>query len=73
VTNLPISDAELARVIGPPVHHCPSCGQSLSDARGFVQEYWTGPDRNFLCWCPECLFLCTVVVTPRITSHEPEH
>lgn len=68
-----ISDEQLAQVIGSPVRHCPSCGHALDDDRGFVQEYWVSDDRNFLCWCPECLFLGTVVLSKQIVSHEAEH
>lgn len=69
----PVSGAEPAAIPGPPVRHCASCGHPLADSRSFVQEYWVGPDRHFLCWCPECRFLCTVAVSEHITSHEPEH
>lgn len=51
--------------------HCPGCGDSLGP--GFVQEFWTGADRNFLCWCPGCGLMCTVVIGTRLVSSEPEH
>jgi hypothetical protein len=57
------------------VTHCPGCGDGLgADAgAGFVQEYWTGADRNFLCWCPGCGLMCTVVIGARLLGSEPEH
>lgn len=55
------------------VRFCPGCGTILDAPQGFVHEYWVAADRNFHCWCPECFLLCTVVVSPSVTSHEPEH
>jgi hypothetical protein len=55
------------------VTYCPGCGASLDDGAAFVQEFWAGDDRNFLCWCAGCGLICTVVISPRVTSHEPEH
>jgi hypothetical protein len=52
---------------------CPLCGAALETPQGFVHEYWVATDRNFHCWCPVCFMVCTVVVSPRVTSHEPEH
>jgi hypothetical protein len=51
------------------MRHCPGCGAEPA----FVQEYWTGGDRNFLCWCPACDLMCTVVVAPHLVATEPEH
>jgi hypothetical protein len=56
---------------GGGVTHCPGCGDNLG--AGFVQEFWTRADRNFLCWCPGCGLMCTVVIGARLVSHEPEH
>jgi hypothetical protein len=55
------------------VTFCPGCGASLDTAASFVQEFWAGSDRHFLCWCAGCELMCTVVVGPRLVSHEPEH
>jgi hypothetical protein len=55
------------------VRFCPGCGTALDAPRGFVHEYWVGTDRNFQCWCPDCLLNCTVMLSLRVTSHEPEH
>jgi hypothetical protein len=55
------------------VTHCPGCGARLDAGAAFVQEFWAGLDRNFLCWCPGCGLLCTVVISARLVSHEPEH
>ena len=63
---------------------CPGCGAGLheglapgGDARhaaaSLVQEFWVGADRHFLCWCAGCGMLCTVVLSARLVSHEPEH
>jgi hypothetical protein len=56
---------------------CPGCGAPVdgsdTGAASFVQEFWSGPDRNFLCWCAACDLLCTVVLPAMIVSHEPEH
>jgi hypothetical protein len=54
------------------VSHCAVCGATLDDA-GFVQEYWVGNDRQFLCWCAACGVMSTVVLTAAVVSHEPEH
>jgi uncharacterized Zn finger protein len=51
------------------VSHCPGCGA----APEFVQEYWVGADRHFLCWCAGCGMLSTVVLAAHLVSHEPEH
>jgi len=40
---------------------------------GVRAEFRAGHDRNFLCWCAGCGLMCTVVVSPRLVSHEPEH
>lgn len=56
-----------------PVGFCPGCGAALTDARAFVQEFWMGEDRHFLCWCPACALMCTVVLSPHLTATEPEH
>jgi hypothetical protein len=58
---------------GAGVTHCPGCGASLDNGAAFVQEFWAGDDRNFLCWCPGCGLLCTVVISARLVSYEPEH
>jgi hypothetical protein len=55
------------------IGHCPGCGAGLGGSAAFVQEFWAGDDRNFLCWCPACHLMCTVVVSDRLVSHEPEH
>jgi hypothetical protein len=55
------------------VTHCPGCGGSLDSGAAFVQEFWAGGDRNFLCWCPGCGLMCTVVIGAQLVSHEPEH
>ena len=52
---------------------CPGCGARLDSGAAFVQEFWAGPDRNFLCWCPGCGLMCTVVISARLLGHEPEH
>jgi hypothetical protein len=52
---------------------CPGCGASLDADASFVQEFWSGADRNFLCWCAACDLLSTVVLPAMIVSHEPEH
>lgn len=52
---------------------CPVCGRDLSDQRGFVQEYWTAQEQNFLCWCPRCSTQSTVIVSDRVVLTEPEH
>jgi hypothetical protein len=57
----------------PPVTHCPGCGTKLGGQAAFVQEFWAAADRNFLCWCPSCRLMCTVVIGDRLVSHEPWH
>lgn len=52
--------------------YCPGCGERLAD-RAFVQEFWTADDRRFLCWCPGCELMCTVVLSPQLVGTEPEH
>lgn len=51
---------------------CPGCGSSL-DGASFLQEFWSGADRNFLLWCAGCGLLSTVVLPAAIVSTEPEH
>ena len=60
-------------VDGRAVAWCPVCGRDLRDERGFVQEYWSAEERNFLCWCPQCSSQCTVTVSDRVILSEPEH
>lgn len=55
-----------------PVGFCPGCGAVLGES-GLVQEFWVGADRHFLCWCPTCSLLSTVVLSAALVSHEPEH
>ena len=55
------------------VGFCPGCGAALGADAAFVQEFWAGEDRNFLCWCPGSGLMCTVVIGARLVSHEPEH
>jgi hypothetical protein len=55
------------------VGFCPGCGAGLRAGAAFVQEFWAGEDRNYLCWCPGCGLMCTVVISARQLSHEPEH
>jgi len=55
------------------VSFCPGCGARLDAPASFVQEFWAQDDRNFLCWCAGCGLMCTVVVSPRLMGHEPEH
>jgi hypothetical protein len=52
---------------------CPVCGSDLGAARAFVQEYWSGQDQHFLCWCPTCRSMSTVTVSDRVVLSEPEH
>lgn len=68
-----VTVTDVHEVLGAPVRYCPSCGTSLERPAGFVHEYWVTEDRLFHCWCPECYFLCTVVLSSQIASHEPEH
>jgi hypothetical protein len=55
------------------VTHCPGCGAALTAPAAFVQEFWSAADRNFLCWCPGCGLMCTVLIGDRLVSHEPGH
>lgn len=55
------------------VAYCPLCGRDLRDPRGFVQEYWTGREVNFLAWCPQCRNQSTITVSDRVIISEPEH
>ena len=55
------------------VTHCPGCGTALTGPAAFVQEFWSAAERNFVCWCPGCGLMCTVVIGDRLLSHEPEH
>jgi len=50
---------------------CPGCGTPL-DGASFVQEFWLGGDRHFLCWCASCRLMCTVVIGALVGT-EPEH
>lgn len=59
--------------VGRTVSWCPVCGRDLRDQRGFVQEYWSAREQNFLCWCPDCSSQCTVTVSDRVILSEPEH
>lgn len=54
------------------VRFCPVCGAGLEEP-AFVQEYWVADDRQFLCWCPGCGTMSTVVLAAHVVSHEPEH
>jgi ribosomal protein S27AE len=63
----------LAALAATRVQFCPSCGSDLTDERAFVQEYWSAADQNFFCWCPRCGVMCTVTLSERVISHEPEH
>ena len=49
------------------------CAADLAADRAFVQEFWSAADQNFLCWCPDCGTMCTVSLSDRVLSHEPEH
>jgi hypothetical protein len=62
---------ELARSSGDTVSYCPGCGAALGEA-AFVQEFWSGADRHFLCWCAACELMCTVVIGALVGT-EPEH
>jgi hypothetical protein len=55
------------------VGFCPACGASLEAPASFVQEFWAGADCHFLCWCAGCGAMCTVAISPRLVSSEPEH
>jgi hypothetical protein len=55
------------------VGFCPGCGARLTAGAAFVQEFWSGEDRNYLCWCADCGLMCTVVISSRLVSVEPEH
>jgi hypothetical protein len=57
----------------PAVAHCPVCGADTSRSNAFVQEYWTGHERNFLTWCPGCRQMCIVTIADRVVLSEPEH
>jgi hypothetical protein len=56
----------------PAVGFCPGCGSTLADPGAFLQEYWTGADRQFVIWCPSCNLTCTITLGP-LTATEPEH
>ncbi len=53
------------------VTFCPGCGAALGGA-AFVQEFWSGEDRHFLCWCDGCSLMCTVIIGALVGT-EPEH
>jgi hypothetical protein len=55
---------------------CPSCARPLSLAdggHGIVSEYWTGPDRVFVCFCGDCGWSGDIVLAARVIGHEAEH
>jgi hypothetical protein len=53
------------------VGFCPGCGAELGGA-AFVQEFWSGADRHFLCWCAGCGRTYTVIIGALVGT-EPEH
>ena len=57
----------------PAVTHCPGCGAALAGPAAFVCEFWSAAERTFVCWCPGCGLMCTVVIGDRLLSHEPGH
>jgi hypothetical protein len=64
-------DAERHRRDAP--RFCPACAAALSPAdggRGLVCEYWTGPDRVFVCFCGTCGWSGDIVLAARVTGHE---
>jgi hypothetical protein len=53
--------------------YCPGCAAALSLAdggSGLVTEYWTGPDRVFVCYCGACGWSGDIVLAARVTGHE---
>jgi hypothetical protein len=58
---------------GAAVTHCPGCGAALTGPAAFVQEFWSAAERNFVCWCPGCGLMCTVMIADRLLGYEPAH
>jgi hypothetical protein len=55
---------------------CPRCASALAlvdGGRGIVVEYWTGPDRVFVCFCGSCGWSGDIVLADRVRGHEAEH
>lgn len=52
------------------LRYCPGCGEELSGARSFLQEYWVANETRFLVWCHACHGTWTVVPTERYVGTE---
>ncbi len=68
------ADAERHRRDAPK--YCPACAAGLSvgdGGRGITTEYWIATDRVFVCYCGACGWAGDIVLSQRVTGHEPEH
>lgn len=52
------------------VHYCPSCGASLDQSLGLVDQFWRGDDTIFCCWCPTCFWGGEITYVRRVMAHE---
>ncbi|MFH9075660.1 hypothetical protein [Streptomyces alboflavus] len=49
--------------------HCPWCGWGYQDA-ALVQEFWSGDEQWFCCWCSRCERVADVGAIDRIVVTE---
>jgi hypothetical protein len=56
----------------PTVQFCNNCGQSMSDPRSFIVEYWRSEQTVYFCWCHSCGNIWELAEIKAITTMELE-
>jgi C4-type Zn-finger protein len=56
--------------ISHPVKFCPSCGESLRDAKSLLNVFTKGEEFVYFCWCRHCLWQGEIMAVKRVTATE---
>ncbi|PFP30531.1 hypothetical protein COJ96_04770 [Bacillus sp. AFS073361] len=67
-----IQKGERDTTFAPTVNYCSHCGQSMSDSRSFITEYWRSEQNVYFCWCHSCGYLWESAEVKQLTTMELE-
>ena len=70
VDSSPIQLGEGGIAFEPTVHYCNHCGESMSNPRSFIVEYWRSEQTVYFCWCHSCGYRWELTEIKQVTTME---
>jgi hypothetical protein len=67
-----IQKGEGGATFAPTIQYCNHCGQSMSDPRSLIVEYWRSEQTVYFCWCHSCGHRWELAEIKQVTTMELE-